>query len=169
MQLHLPKTHPLIVGAALSVIVCSLVATAALTGLIPSAASHKSDAEAARAAAAPCDNCGTVISVREVQVTPQGSGVGAVAGGVTGAVVGSQFGRGDGRTALTILGAAGGALARNSIAKNIHKSTAWRITVRMDDESHRTVSQPEPPAFGVGDKVRIVDGRALALAADGKR
>jgi outer membrane lipoprotein SlyB len=169
MQLHLPKTHPLFVGAALSVILCSLVATAALTGLIPSAASQKSDAVPDRVAAVPCVNCGTVISVREVQVTPQGSGAGAVAGGVTGAVVGSQFGRGDGRTAMTILGAAGGAYAGNSIEKNMHKSTAWRITVRMDDETHRTVSQPEPPAFAVGDKVRILDGRALPLAAEGKR
>jgi len=169
MQLHLEKTHPLVIGAAVSVILCSAVAAAALTGLIPSAASQKSDALPARTAAAPCDNCGTVISVREVQVTTSGSGVGAVAGGLTGAVVGSQFGRGDGRTAMTILGAAGGAYAGNSIEKNMHKSTAWRVTVRMDDETHRTVSQPEPPAFAVGDKVRIVEGHAQPLPADARR
>jgi len=168
MQLHLPKTHPLFVGAALSVILCSLVATAALTGLMPSAASHRTDPPAAAASAA-CVNCGTVISVRQVQLNGSASGVGAVAGGLTGALVGSQFGRGDGRTALTILGAAGGAYAGNNVEKNMNKSTAWRITVRMDDESHRAVSQPEQPALAVGDKVRIVDGHALPLSADAKR
>jgi hypothetical protein len=44
--------------------------------------------------------------------------------------------------------------------------SAWRVTARMDDNSHRTLSQPEPPAFAVGDTVRIVDGRALALPAN---
>ncbi|HEX9395515.1 MAG TPA: glycine zipper 2TM domain-containing protein [Burkholderiales bacterium] len=167
--MHIARTHPLAVGAALSVILCSLVAAAALTGLIPSAVSQKSDSLPAQATSAPCVNCGTVVAVREVQVTASPSGVGAVAGGLTGAVVGSQFGRGDSRTALTILGAAGGAVAGNSIEKNMHKSTAWRITVRMDDDSHRTVSQPEQPAFVVGDRVRIFEGRALALAGDARR
>ena len=62
-----------------------------------------------------------------------------------------------------MLGAAGGALAGNAIEKDMKKSTAWRITVRMDDESHRALSQAEPPALAVGDKVRVVEGRAVAL------
>jgi outer membrane lipoprotein SlyB len=162
MQASLARSHPLIVGAALSIILLCLVAAAAITGIIPSAVSQRGDPAPSRAA---CAGCGTVVSVRQVQVAGSASGAGAVAGGVTGAVVGSQFGRGDGRTAMTILGAAGGAYAGNSIEKNLNKSTAWRITVRMDDGSHRTLSQPEPPAFAAGDAVRIVDGRALALPA----
>ncbi len=39
---------------------------------------------------------------------------------------------------------------------------AWRVTVRMEDGSYRTLSQPGPPAYKPGDRVRIVDG---ALAA----
>lgn len=165
MQESLARSHPLIVGAALSIILLCLVGAAALMGILPDAASQKGDFPQSRAAAPPCASCGTVIAVREVQVKGSASGVGAVAGGLTGAVVGNQFGRGDGRTAMTVLGAAGGAYAGNSIEKNMNQSTAWRITVRMDDESHRTVSQPEPPAFAVGDKVRIAGGRALPLPA----
>jgi hypothetical protein len=39
---------------------------------------------------------------------------------------------------------------------------AWRVTVRMEDGSYRTLSQPGPPAYKPGDRVRIADG---ALAA----
>ena len=165
MHANIIRSHPLFVGAALSVILCSLVAAAAITGVIPSAISQKSAAQPAKAAPAlpPCANCGTVEAIRQVQLSGSPSGVGAVAGGLTGAVVGSQFGRGDGRTALTVLGAAGGALAGNAIEKDMKKTTAWRITVRMDDDSHRALSQAEPPALAVGDKVRVVQGRAVAL------
>lgn len=41
---------------------------------------------------------------------------GTVAGGVVGAVVGNQFGGGTGRTVLTGVGAAGGALAGHELA-----------------------------------------------------
>ena len=166
--------------AAIAVIIASLVAVAAVTGIIPSAYSQKQDAvqsqdrdagqrdirqERARAAqAATCAQCGEVESIRAVEVKGQASGIGAVAGGVTGAVVGSQFGHGGGRTALGVLGAAGGAYAGHEIEKNVRKSTSWRVTVRMDDGSVRTLSQSTQPLFAVGDKVKVVNG---ALAARG--
>jgi hypothetical protein len=34
----------------------------------------------------------------------------------------------------------------------------YRVTVRMDDGSFRTVSQSAVPAFAVGDKVRVMQG-----------
>ena len=42
----------------------------------------------------------------------------------------------------------------------------WRVTVRLDDGSYRTLSQPGEPSFAVGGRVRIVDGRPVALGAD---
>lgn len=163
-----PKHSPLVLGAAAAALVFSLLGIAALTGVLPHAASQKSGEEmVARAmlagkpaskvaSAAGCANCGTVESVRAVEVKGQGSGMGAVAGGLTGAVVGNQFGRGNGNTAMTILGAAGGALAGNEIEKNMKKRTSYRVTVRMDDGSYRTVSQSAPASLG--EKVRIVNG-----------
>lgn len=110
--------------------------------------------------AAACANCGTIESVRAIETKGSGSGLGTVAGGLTGAVVGSQIGRGNGNTAMTILGAAGGALAGNEIEKNLKKQVSYRVTIRMDDGSYRTVSQSGPAA--IGEKVRIVDGSIVA-------
>ena len=42
-----------------------------------------------------------------------------------------------------------------------NKNTVYRVTVRMDDGSERTLSQAAAPAFGVGSRVRIVNGHAL--------
>jgi outer membrane lipoprotein SlyB len=38
---------------------------------------------------------------------------------------------------------------------------AYRVTVRMDDGSFRTVSLSSPPTLAVGDKVRVVEGRLV--------
>lgn len=172
------RPSPLVNIAAVAVIIASLVAVGAVTGVIPSAHSQKQDAttiqekgrEAGRQAhdspsqkgVAACAHCGVVESIRAIEVKGQGTGIGAVAGGVTGAVVGSQFGHGNGRTALGVLGAAGGAYAGHEIEKNVRKSTSWRVSVRMDDGSMRTVNQSTQPAFAVGEKVKVVNG---ALAA----
>lgn len=158
--------HPLVAGAAASVIVLSLVGVGAFTGIIPNALSQKTGDAAAGSPGDParagravrCPLCGVVESVRTVELRGQATGVGAVAGGLTGAVLGNTMGRGNGNTAMTIIGAAGGALAGNEIEKNVKKHYAYRITLRMDDGSVRTVSQSTPPAFAVGDKVRLVGG-----------
>jgi outer membrane lipoprotein SlyB len=189
--------NPLLVAAAVSVIVFSLVGVAAMTGLLPIAASQKGEnatpyAKSAVSAAQvtprsaaqhpaqsaaqstlrsersplrfaqSCASCGTVESIRTVEMKGEASGLGAVAGGVTGAVVGHQIGRGNGNTAMTILGAAGGAFAGNEIEKNVKKRYTHRITVRMEDGSYRTVSQSNSPAVAVGEKVRVVDGAIVA-------
>ena len=174
------KTHPLILGAAASVMVVSLVGAAAIGGLLPNAHSDKADAPVAAPAdtkaagprhetapklaayANTCTSCGTVASIHAVELKGDATGLGAVAGGVTGAVVGNQIGRGNGNTAMTILGAAGGAFAGNEIEKNAKKHYSYRVTVRMDDGSFRTVSQPNAPALTVGERVRVVDGTVVA-------
>lgn len=181
------QRNPLVNVAAVAVIVASLTAVAALTGMLPAAHSEKglapveaaaatrpglpaarafADESAAspRVAAATCANCGVVEAVRAVQVKGQGSGIGAVAGGVAGAAVGSQLGRGHGRTAMGILGAVGGAYAGNAIEKNINAQTSYRVAVRMQDGSLRTVSLSAPPPYAVGDRVRLENG---VLAARG--
>jgi outer membrane lipoprotein SlyB len=172
------RTHPLVLGAAASVMVVSLMGAAAIGGLLPNAHSDKIDISPEKSAAAThgaprieprpaargsaCASCGTVESVRSVQLKGEATGLGAVAGGVTGAVVGNQMGRGNGHTAMTILGAAGGALAGNEIEKNVKKNYSYRVTVHMDDGSFRTVSQPYAPAVTVGERVRVVDGTVVA-------
>lgn len=105
-----------------------------------------------------CMSCGTVESVREVATQGQGTGLGAVAGGVTGAIIGKQFGHGSGKTAMTILGAAGGAFAGHKIEEKVRSSQRWDVTVRLDDGSTRTVTLEQQPAWRSGDRVRVVNG-----------
>lgn len=170
------STHPLMLGAAASVMVVSLLGAAAISGILPSAHSDKTEMPAQtnavaadslhhgadRLATRDCASCGTVEAIRTIEVRGAGTGLGAVAGGLTGAVVGKQLGRGNGNTAMTILGAAGGAFAGNEIEKNVKKHYSYRVTVRMDDGSFRTVSQSTAPAVAVGERVRIVDGAVVA-------
>jgi len=105
-----------------------------------------------------CASCGTVESVREIATQGQGTGLGAVAGGVAGAVVGKQFGHGSGKTAMTILGAAGGAFAGHKIEEKVRSTQRWDVTVRLDDGSYRTLTLEQQPAWRSGDRVRVVNG-----------
>ena len=41
------------------------------------------------------------------------------------------------------------------------KRPVYRITVRMDDGSFRTLSQATPPSVAVGETVRIIDGAVV--------
>ena len=113
---------------------------------------------------APCTNCGVIESIRVAEVKGQGSGLGAVGGGVVGGLLGNQIGHGTGRTVATIAGAAGGAYAGNEIEKHAKKHSVYRVTLRMDDGSLRTVSQREQPPYAVGDRVRVSNGRITERA-----
>ncbi|MFL6662794.1 MAG: glycine zipper 2TM domain-containing protein [Rhizobacter sp.] len=113
---------------------------------------------ATQPAAAVCSTCGVVEGVREVQQKGKGSGLGAVAGGVAGAAVGNQFGHGNGKAAMTILGAIGGGLAGNEVEKRVKTETVYEVRIRMDDGSMRTFTQKSAPAPGT----RVtVDGNTL--------
>ena len=166
--------YPSMVIAAIAVTVFSLLGIATLTGALPFAHSETKGAMAdtaieasadgnsgpAQKLAMTCANCGVVESVSAIEVKGQGSGIGAVAGGITGALLG----KGNGRTAVTVLGAAGGAYAGNEIEKNTHKHTSYRIRVRMSDNSIRTLYQREAPGVSSGDRVKIVDGTVVQLS-----
>lgn len=116
-----------------------------------------------QAAPAPvCANCGTVQSVQQVEHRGEGTGLGAVAGGVLGAVVGHQVGQGNGNTLATLIGAGGGALAGNTVEKNVRKSVSWKVNVQMADGSLRTFNFANQPGFGPGEPVRVSNGQLMA-------
>ncbi|MDA8109472.1 MAG: glycine zipper 2TM domain-containing protein [Betaproteobacteria bacterium] len=110
-----------------------------------------------------CLDCGVVESVRVVEVKGQGTGLGAVAGGVAGAVLGNQMGNGNGRTVMTLVGAAGGALAGNQIEKSARTTKHWDVSVRMEDGATRVISLAAEPAWRPGDHVRVVNGALQPL------
>ena len=121
-------------------------------------------------AANDCLSCGTVESVTAVQrqgkvngveVGNTTIGIGTVAGGVLGGLLGHQVGGGSGKTAMSVLGAAGGAYAGNTVEKNMKKVTVYDVRVRMDNGNYRHLDISSAPA--VGSRV-IVEGSNLRMA-----
>jgi outer membrane lipoprotein SlyB len=110
-----------------------------------------------------CTDCATVTAVTPFEREGQGSGTGAVAGGVLGAIVGNQVGQGQGKDLATIIGAIGGGIAGNQVEKKMKKVTVYRVDLRMDDGSQRTLELDAP--VGVGARVRVDGNALLALPA----
>lgn len=113
-------------------------------------------------AAAACATCGVIESVTPFQQKGEGTGIGAVAGGVIGGVVGNQVGGGNGKKAMTVLGAIGGGMAGHEVEKRQRSTTLYAVKVRMEDGSLRSLTQSTAPT--VGQKV-TVDGAAIKARA----
>jgi outer membrane lipoprotein SlyB len=93
---------------------------------------------------------------------PQPTGGGAIVGGILGAVIGHQIGGGFGKSAATVLGGVGGAVAGNAIESNqqpgqIHES--YRVSVQSDDGSYRVFTVPVQTDLRIGDRVRMGNGQ----------
>nr|WP_315463291.1 glycine zipper 2TM domain-containing protein [uncultured Rhodoferax sp.] len=109
-----------------------------------------------------CATCGVVESVTPVQrESANPSGAGAVAGAVLGGLVGNQFGGGDGKALATIAGVLGGSWAGNTVEKRLKKDTVYRVEVRMEDGSVRTIEQAA--SASVGQHV-TVEGNSITPA-----
>jgi len=114
-----------------------------------------------------CTTCGVVESVTPITragqvegIANSGIGVGAIGGAVIGGLLGNQVGGGSGRTAATVLGAAGGGYAGNAIEKNMKKVTVYQMRVRMQDGSYRTIEKSNAIEAGTsviveGDTIRV--------------
>lgn len=168
------RIHPLIAGAAVSVIVLSGVGVAVMTGVLPMSNAEKTVAKEEpatqepvkpvqkQAAAAPvCADCGVVTRVRTVEVKAEPTGVGAVIGGVAGAVVGHEIADRH-RDVGTVVGAAGGAFAGHQIERQTRTKQRYAVHVRMNDGTTRTVTLDRQPAWKSGDRVRLRNGTLVA-------
>jgi outer membrane lipoprotein SlyB len=102
-------------------------------------------------------------TVERIEVINRGSGgnvAGTVIGGIIGGLIGAQIGGGSGRTAATIVGAAGGAVAGNVIeGRRRADHETFRVTVRLDNGAMQTLTQDNINDLRTGDRVRL-DGDA---------
>ena len=105
-----------------------------------------------------CQTCGTVVAITQTRTPGQSSGIGAVGGAAAGGLLGNQFGNGNGRTAMTIIGALGGGLAGNQVEKQVRAETDYQVQVQMESGATRTFTYHNPPPFGQGQRVRIENG-----------
>jgi outer membrane lipoprotein SlyB len=136
----------------------------------PAQVAHGSGSTAP-ARAAICASCGTVESVQAIQQKGEGSGLGVAGGAVAGGLLGHQVGGGNGKTAMTVLGAVGGAFAGNEVEKRMKATTVYDVSVRMEDGSVRTFRQSQPIAAGTkvqaeGTTLRV-SGGAVHTASGG--
>lgn len=83
-------------------------------------------------------------------------------GMVVGGLLGNQVGSGRGRTATTIVGALGGALAGNGIERAVHRRTTYQGRVQMSNDRYRSFSFENPPDIHAGESVRVRDGVLVA-------
>lgn len=114
---------------------------------------------------------GEARSARSLRGRPSGGG-GALLGSVVGGVVGHQIGGGSGRDVATAVGVIAGAVIGNEIEQqNSHEtepshevplSEHYRLTIKLDNGGTRTVAQDQIGSLLIGDRVRLVKGRAYA-------
>ena len=108
-------------------------------------------------AAAACDRCGKVESIREVANkdtwTPLGSVPRSSDLGPTGVAV-YQIGPGFSNQGQVLIGAAGGGTYHTR--PNQRNTSRWEVVVKMDDGSTRSVTQNYEPLLVVGDRVRVM-------------
>jgi outer membrane lipoprotein SlyB len=105
---------------------------------------------------------GTIDTIQVTRAQGQTNGSGAVVGGLIGAVVGNQVGSGSGRAAATVAGAVGGAAIGNKVEANNRSDgrEMYQIGIRLDNGDYRTIVQDSVYDLRVGNRVRLVDGRA---------
>ena len=125
--------------------------------------SRKGAAPATTTQASACKDCGTIAAIREIDKPGKATGVGAVAGGVIGGVLGRSLGGPSHRTAGTVVGVAGGAVAGHMIEKKAREGKTFEIGVHFDDGTARTFHQETMPSWKAGDRVRLVNGALTPL------
>lgn len=132
----------------------------------PAVAAPVAAAPAAAAApvpAASCRDCGTITGIQEIAKSGQASGTGAITGAVIGGVLGYAAGGSRHRTAGTVVGATGGAVAGHMIEKKAAAGKTFEIGVRFDDGTSRTFTQDAMPAWNTGSRVKLVNGALSTL------
>lgn len=110
-----------------------------------------------------CPECGTVSSIKEVKKKGSASGAGTLAGALIGGGLGYAVGGKNHRTAGTLVGAGGGALAGNMIEKNASSGKTFKIEVRLDNGTTQTFRYDNHPGWTTGSRVRIVNGQLTTL------
>lgn len=110
-----------------------------------------------------CADCGTITNIKEVKKKGSASGAGALTGALIGGGLGYAVGGRGHRTAGTLIGAGGGALAGNYIEKNASAGKEFRIDVRLDNGAQQTFRYDSMPNWGVGTRVRVVNGQLTTL------
>lgn len=121
---------------------------------------HRERTSAARPAPV-CNDCGTVTAITPFKVEGKPSLLGTLAGAAAGGFIGSQFGKGQGKTAMTAAGVVGGALAERTAEGHYRSDTAYKVTIAMESGGSREITLAQPGDLAVGARVRV-DGNNIS-------
>lgn len=100
---------------------------------------------------------GTVVAVREIQIRPDNSIIGAATGAVLGGIAGSEIGGGDkAQTAGGIAGAVIGGVAGNEAGKALNTRPGYAFTVEYDNGQIKEIYQGADVYFAPGSRVQVV-------------
>jgi outer membrane lipoprotein SlyB len=108
---------------------------------------------------------GVIVSMRNVEVQGQPTGVGTMGGVAVGATAGSLLGRGDPRANIigAIAGAIVGGIAGNAIERSASTGMAVEFIIREDDGQTISVVQTNEDGFRPGDRVVLTRGARTRL------
>ncbi|PAT38366.1 hypothetical protein CK623_05570 [Vandammella animalimorsus] len=113
---------------------------------------------------------GYVTDIQALQNTHRGStGAGILLGAVVGGLAANHVGGGSGRTAATIAGAVGGAVAGNAIEGRMNNGGAqgqvygYRITIRVDNGQYRVYDVSDPGGLRINDRVQVQNGQIARI------
>ncbi len=110
-----------------------------------------------------CADCGTITNIKEVKKKGSSSGAGALTGALIGGGLGYAVGGSGHRAAPALIGAGVGGLAGNYVEKNASAGREFRIDVRLDNGAQYTFRYDSMPNWGVGTRVRVVNGQLTSL------
>ena len=117
---------------------------------------------APQAPVAPVATHGTVEHIEALQTHLEPTGGGAVIGALAGGLIGSRFGGGLGRAVATGAGVVGGAVVGNAIEHNEAEAAGttavYRVTVRMDDGTQRSIDFHDLAGLRIGERVHFANG-----------
>ena len=148
------KTSPLVIIAAVSVIIFSLVGIAAITGQMPAVKSETSEPATRGEESGIKLNITPIIMEKRASAQQMEQANPCVNCGVVDSIITNDV-KGDSGKA--------GIVAGRETEKNVTKPAAYQVKVRMDDGTYRVISQQDHPVFHVGEKVKIIDGIVVQL------
>lgn len=106
---------------------------------------------------------GTLVSVRHYQAVQSDPNLGnAAVGSLAGGVIGHQFGKGDGKTAMTIIGAVVGAGIGAQVNEHQTQINMAELQVQMQDGHVFSINVPDT-GFVQGQQVEIMQQGKKAL------
>jgi outer membrane lipoprotein SlyB len=123
-------------------------------------AAQQQQAAAAPPPPPPCQDCGVVASITPVKQAGQAGLLGGLGGAAVGGLAGNQFGHGKGKTAMTVVGVLGGALAGAEVQKQVTSTTVYQVAVNMEAGGQRTVTINSVNGLAPGSRVHV-DGNNL--------